>query len=234
MIQELIDTTRVVMSLAQPDTLALEEQRLNAEKAYLQNNQVKTEQVAKSNIEFLETGNSDTRKARINLFYELPLNTKAYSFVEFYNSGYFSKTRTHTPIKGGFGIRTEFKSSNHFNDHIGLGVGQSIEVLGINAGAKAIPLWVDKNGVIDNYMSIGGYLSKQIDISEKVKLQLLAFGDMNVAGKEKVQWGYGEINAQLNYKNFDLGVGYNLLNKGSFEPEKQFRVKIGFHPNIMK
>ena len=222
-ITTMIETAGVIASLAwEPDTTKIE--------------QPKMEYYA-SNLEILETGDSKTNKARLNLFYNLPGNTKVYSFIEMDGKGYFAKTMGYVPLnRKGTGAKAELLNSNSFKDNLGIGIEQRFSINGTNVEVKALPLWVDLAGYKKDRMIVGAFISKQWPINflnRDFKVEVSAFGEVNVAAKERGQWDYGEANAQVQIPTkvgqFDVGAGYNFYNKGTLVPDAVFRAKIGYH-----
>ncbi len=224
-ITTIVSGIKLIGTLAgQPDTINIE--------------QVEKIEFSKNNIEYHETGNPETRKARLNLFYELPGNTKAYSFIEMDKTGYFARTMANTPInKKGTGVKTEMKNSNKFKDHLGIGIEQKFKVAGVNTAIKALPLWTNIEGYMNNTVVVGVSVSKQWGnihiLNKEFQVQISTFAELNVAAKKGPKWGYGEINAEIQIPTkagqFDLGAGYDLYGKEKLMPDTQFRVKIGYH-----
>jgi hypothetical protein len=231
-----------------PDTTALENKAMaieNSPKIEVAKDTIKSvpsKEVAeytKSNIEYHETGKLENSKGRINLFYDLPGNTKMYTFVELYNKdGFFARTMASTPLnKHKTSLQTEMKNSNMFNDRVAMGLSQSFNAGPVYGGVKVLPLWFDKNGSIPNSASVGGSIGVGFNVpigKKKFKTDISAFGEMNVAKKGGPQWAYGEAEAKIaiptKVGKFDLGVGYNFNSVGKAVPDPQFRFKVGYHP----
>jgi hypothetical protein len=211
--------------------------------------QVQVPEVTASNFEYHLTPEG-ADKGRINLFYGLPLNTKVYSFVEFYGKdGYFAKNMFFTPLivkelgakafgVKELGVKIESKHSNAFSSKIGIGLEQKMKLpFGISSSVKVLPAVFNKTGYIKNEVIAGYSVSKVIPVNKKVNINLSSFGEINVACKDGPKWGYGETDASVELKTnigqFDFGVGYNHnTNKtvGEFMPDNQFRVRVGYHP----
>lgn len=192
---------------------------------------------------FLENNNDDFSKnsievfqgpktsfKRLNIFYTLPFETSAYTFVDFNDNGFYVKTTTNTPIYKGTGLRTKAKHSNNFDDQINIGLEQKINYKGINASFRALPLGLDKSGIIKDHFLFSYSLNKTFP---GINLKVGSFGEMNI--KNGISWNYGELFADFNiptkHGKFILGTGYNFnrsKDKSFFDPK--FRVKIGYHP----
>lgn len=229
----LLTSLKLASSLAgQPDTTTVQDTIQHKEEP-------KTEQIyTQSNVEVHKTTEAKSDKARLNLYYDLPLNTSTYMFVELYPNGYFAKTMLHTPInKAGTGLKTELKNSNLFKDHVNIGLEQKFALYGINGCVKVLPLSLGMEGYRRNTVVAGGYIGKSWDIpigKKEFQIDISAFAEANIAAKGGPQWGYGEAEAAVHIPTkagkFDLGLGYNLNGKGKALPDPQFRLKIGYHP----
>jgi hypothetical protein len=176
-------------------------------------------------------------KGRINLFYELPLKTEAYSFMEFYGKGgYFGKTMLHTPItKKGTGFKTEVKHHSFGPVTAGIGFEQEGMLPGdVFASIKFLPVVFDRNGYVENQAILGYFASKVIPINRNLNINISSFLDFNIAGKNGPECDYGETDATLEIKTkhgqIDTGIGYNHNVTGKFAPDNQFRARIGYHP----
>jgi hypothetical protein len=180
---------------------------------------------------------------RLNLFYNLPANTDVYGFVELYkNEGFLGKNMAYTPIPkvGGLGLKSEYVFSNMFNDQLRLGLEQKMMLPGgVFSCVKVLPFNVDRNGVIFEQLVTGYFLAKEINLNDKISVNLSAFGELNLINKDeegnlKPSWGYGEVDASVGiktkYGKFDVGVGANQYSQGSLKPKNQFRARIGYHP----
>lgn len=175
-------------------------------------------------------------KGRINMFYNLPLKTQVYSFIELYDEdGYFLKNMFYTPLIKGLGSKVETKHCGAFNDKAGVGLEYCAKLPGgIVSSVKALPLWVDKEGLVSNDFVLGYFLAKDFHVSKNVDLCLSSFGEVNADSKGGPSWSYGEsdLTAKLktNVGQFDLGVGFNHICSGDLLPDNVFRVRLGYHP----
>ena len=193
----------------------------------------------KSNLEYHATGKLETNKGRINLFYVLPGNTKVHTFVELYHdNGFFARTKASTPInKHKTNIQSEMKNSNMFHDRMAVGLSQGFKTDFVYGNIKVLPAWFDLEGYIPNSASVGGLIGTGFDVpigKKDFRVDVSAFGEMNVAKKDGPQWAYGEAEAKVaiptKVGKFDLGAGYNFNSVGKALPNPKFRVKIGYHP----
>ncbi len=249
-INQIMNGIEILAALAgSPDTTALEQKAMDIDTtnkievvADTINKKIdsnKTIDFTDANFEFHATGDLETSKTRLNLFYTLPGNTKVYSFIEFYpKDGFFSKTMASTSInKHGTNAYVETKNSNLFNDKIAVGMSQSFGIGPVYGSVKAMPAWFDKTGYVANSTTVGGFAGVGFNIpigKTDFKVDITAFADINVAKKGGPQWDYGEIEAKVaiptKIGKFNLGAGYNFNSTGKFKPDAQFRVNIGYSP----
>lgn len=235
-----------------PDTAAM-----SSEKPVVQADTVKTEQpasleFAKSNFEYHVTNNPTDNKGRLNVFFGLPGikgkgDTKVYSFVEFYKNGFFAKGMANTPIipKIGTGIKTEAKVSNLFSPSIAFGLEQKVfDGSGFYGNIKVLPVRFGVNGYVQNDVTVGAFVTKGFNIpgfntpSEDLRVDISAFGEMNVAAKGGPKWGYGEVEVKVSKPTpagkIYISAGYNLNGNGKAMPNPQFRAAVGFHPRAYR
>lgn len=195
---------------------------------------------SQSSIEWHFT-NGGPDKARLNIFYSLPLKTSGYSFMEFYGKGgYFGKDMLFTPLfpKRGIGVKTETSHALFTNpegeetsyNKIGFGFEKQGMIPGkIFASIKFLPLVAEKDG-IGKTAVLGYYVSKAIPINRNLNINISSFFDVDIA---KMIGDYGETDATLEIKTkqgqFDVGVGYNHNVSGKLAPDNQFRARVGYH-----
>lgn len=172
-----------------------------------------------------ENGSS---RARINLFYELPGDVKGYTFTDLYETGYLSKSNlTKSLGNTNLSARSEVKLSNYFDNHAGIGLEYKFarENSSFVGSFKALPLWVDKSGLVEKTGTVGFFLRKKWNLPKKYELEASTFGEMNMLsekkGKTSPSWGYGEACVYVGKKDgkIDIGAGVDFYNKGkTLEP----------------
>jgi hypothetical protein len=188
-------------------------------------------------------------KSRINIFYNLPLKTDVYGFMEFYGKdGYFGKNMMYTPIDlvKGLGVKIESTHASFLSTQVGFGLEYRLFFKDGFASLKALPLVLgkkvpmsidglqDAEGHIKSKAIVGYVLSKTFPITEDFDVNLSAFGDMAFDAKKGPMWDYGEIDAVAQVKTgvgqFDFGAGFNQNVTGKFAPDTKFRVRAAYHP----
>ena len=177
-----------------------------------------------ASIDVVQSENEPVSFIRPNLFYSL-FGLDNYSFFEFYrNEDFFGKTI----ISKDFGSRlkpiAELVYGSGFNDRAGVGVSYSVPTPnGTSLNVKALPVYFNKNGYIDDRIVLGYY--GKINLPEGFSVS--AFGEANVNSKDGAQWGYGEI--AISKELFDkFKVSYNplLKNNGKLLPRIEHAVSV--------
>ena len=167
------------------------------------------------NVEGIKSFEAGKSYIRPNLFYDLPLGIKGYTFGEFYEDGdnHFIKTNLTKNIYGNFNARAQIINGTNLTDKIGIGPDVVIPTPEkIFAKMYFIPAFIDpKAKKIDNRSILGYFVSADLPLGFKS----LSFGEINVAGKNGVEWAYGEIGLEKEILK-DISLSYNpaLRNDG--------------------
>lgn len=169
--------------------------------------------------------------ARAEGFYKLPGDIKGYTFVDLNKDGkgYFGKTALQKEIVNGISARARVIHANDLVSKVGLGA--NIELpspKNTKLNLRPMPIWVDADGNrVENESRVGYFATANLPYG----ICASSFGDWNVASKDGVQWGYGEVEVS---KDLGHGVsaGYNasLTNDGDATPDANHRaaVKVKF------
>jgi hypothetical protein len=177
------------------------------------------------NVAYFLGGHSDagaqTTYPELNHSLTLPYNTKVSGFVDFYekDAGYFGKTIVEKGLIGKLNFRTHIESYKEPFTRVGFGLSYALPTpKGTFAKLCYLPVFVDKEGEkIDNKQVVGLALGAELPYD----CSLLAFGEMNVAAKNGVQWAYGEVELAKRFgeeKRFSVGLNLQLNNQGAGNP----------------
>jgi hypothetical protein len=181
------------------------------------------------NIEYVHSENNACSYPRGNFFYDLPSKVKGYSWVELYKggNGYFGETNLEKEVSNGFSVATQLQHCNTPLNRAGFGVSRQIPTpKGTLLKLSAYPIWFDKDGKQEN-----SELAYFTEAGLPLGMKFSSFGDWNLADKNGVQWGYGEIDLRKDlYKGVSLGYNPALLNNGNAVPKVEHRatVRINF------
>lgn len=188
---------------------------------------VKAKAQIDGDIEYIHSEFNKNSYPRTNFFYELPGDTKGFTYLEFYkdDKGYFGKTSLEKKIDYGINSKVQIIHLNEPFNHIGFGFSAGITYpkKGI-AKISFMPKWYNNHGKKKKKIILGYYGS--IDLFKG--FNITSFGEWNIYDKPK--WTYGEIS--LSKKIGDITISYNpsLRGKGDAVPNLEHRIsaKIDF------
>ncbi|MFH1311578.1 MAG: hypothetical protein ABIH65_04195 [Nanoarchaeota archaeon] len=168
------------------------------------------------NLEAIKSFEPGQSYFRPNIFYDLPLGIKGYTFGEFYQDGenYFIKTNLTRNIHKNLNVKAQVICGSNLTDKIGVGLDAVIPMPEKTfARGYFIPAFIDtKAKKIDNRSIIGYFVSADLPLGFKA----LSFGEINVAGKNGAEWTYGEIGLEKEIlKNFSVSYNPALKNNGN-------------------
>lgn len=181
---------------------------------------------AQSNVEYIQNAKQETSRIRPNLFYNLPGDVKAYTFIEFYNDGdnYFAKTTLNKSLGHGISARTEIKNSSFFKDYAKLGMTYSLPIDGVSSSLKFLPFNVNTSGEFSSPMTVGYSVSKKWG-----PVSLSSFGEYDIANKT---WGYGETYVGYNVGQFEIAAGVDIRSDLENVIKLDPGVKLTFTPKV--
>ena len=178
------------------------------------------------NIRYIQSKNNAKSYVETRVFYDLPWNMKGYTFIDFYKNGngYFGKTFWNKTIKYSVGLEEQIIHNNEPFTETGFGVNAFIPYIPKKAFAKVsvVPLWFDKNGKLEDKVTVG-YVGS-IDLPKGYKLS--SFGEWDIGAKGGPKWTYGEID--LGKKIGPVYVSYNpaLISNGDATPRVEHRISV--------
>ena len=167
---------------------------------------------------------------RGNANYNLPADIKGYTCGEFYGDGnsYFSKTTLSRNIHGNFGVQTQAVVGSGLTDRLSVGPNVVIPTSeGTFAKMYWMPAWITaaKGKKVENRSMLGYFVSANLPLGFTAS----SFGELNIAGKNGAEWGYGEISVGREIAD-RLRVSYNpaLKNNGIGEavPKLEHRLNL--------
>ena len=172
---------------------------------------------AQSNVEYIQNAKTETSRIRPNLFYNLPGDVSAYTFIEFYGDGenYYGKTTLNKKLGAGISARSEIKNSSFFKDNASLGFTYAIPTKELSASLKFLPVTANTEGDINYPMNVGYFASKNFG-----PVNVCSFGEYNIGTKS---WGYGETYVGYKKGQFELAVGVDMRS----DPENVIRLDPG-------
>lgn len=189
-------------------------------KAEAQDNNVK------ASVDMVQSEKEPVSFIRPNLFYKF-LGLNNYSFFEFYrNEDFFGKTILSKDLGKGMKATGELVYGSGFSDSYGAGASVNIPMPeGTSLSVKALPLWFNKSGYIDDKVQVGFFGKVNLPLG----FNLSSFGEMNVVSKKGPQWGYGEISLSKNLLD-NLTLSYNplLKNQGKLQPRLEHAVRVNY------
>ncbi len=210
--------------------------------------QVPASEFSQSSVEY-HAQSDGKNKTRVNIFYNLPLKSEAYGFMEFYGKdGYFGKNMIYTPtgLVKNLGVKTESTHASFLSTQVGFGLEYRLFFKNTFASVKALPLVLgkkvpasidglqDAEGHIKSKAIVGYVLSHTFSLTGDLDINVSAFGDVAFDVKKGPMWDYGEIDAVAQIKTgigqFDIGAGFNQNVVGKFAPDTKFRVRAAYHP----
>jgi len=170
----------------------------------------------------LECNLSKNSLIETNFFYNLPLNTKGFTFLDYYFNGdkFFGKSILSTDLIKNLDLETQVYHAGEPVTKAGVGLKYHlVKSKNVNVKVGIHPVWLSKEGK---------FIKNQIDMTYSVGINLprnfniFAFGQFNLASNGGPQWGYGEIEVNKKIgKNKKLEVSYNpsLTNQNKFVPK---------------
>lgn len=167
-------------------------------------------------IEGIKSFESEQSYFRPNIFYDLPLGIKGYTFGEFYEDGnsHFIKTNLTRNIHGNLGAKAQVICGSNLTDKIGVGLDVVIPMPEKTfARMYFIPAFIDtKAKKIDNRSIVGYFVSADLPLGFKA----LSFGEINVGAENGAEWAYGEVGLEREVlKNLSLSYNPALKNNGT-------------------
>jgi hypothetical protein len=189
---------------------------------------------AQSNFEYIHTDSKENSKARPNLYYELPLNIKGYSFLELYMDGqnYLGQTFFTKSIKGIFGVEVHAYYSSFFTDYIGIGPTISIPMKDSTAvfTLSLMPAFTDFKGKYQSNYMLGEFVFfKEFKFTSLGRWRINSFGIINLGAKGGPAWEYGEFYIEKPIgKHFFLGAGLNGFCNNKWYPDPNWGIKLGY------
>ena len=173
-----------------------------------------------------------TSYAEVNHSTALPYSTKVSGFVDMYKDGkgYFGKTSVDKSIANGLGAKVQALHCNSPLSQVGVGVTYVLPVKSAFAKLTYLPAWADNTGEkVDNKQIVGLYVAK--DLTSKVNLS--AFGEVNVAGTKGPQFTYGEIELARKFGDrVSVGANLQLNGKGAGEMTPELVPRVALRVNF--
>lgn len=178
----------------------------------------KAEAQLNGNLEYIHANGNEGSYPRTNMFYNLPKDIGAFTFLEFYNDGgYFGKTMLGKNINESMALKTEIKHIDEpYSKH---GVGVEVKIpLPKNAfiKLKALPFWFKGKERIEDE-TVGYFLNVNLPKG----FNFNSFADIDSKNKE---WGYGEVSFNKNVGKLNIGYNPALLPRGKLKPQIQHRI----------
>lgn len=172
---------------------------------------------------------------RTNAFYNMPLGTKGYTFIDLNKDGtYFGKTFFTKNMGKGLALKTETKHLNEFHTQTGVGIeyafskkdtAKSIFDNIKYAKVNYLPKFVDKKGETIECTQALGY-------SGAIKLpwntEASSFGQV-IMNEDGANWAYGEAEAIKKFGNKFIGINAALIGKGGIVPDVKWRATAGIN-----
>lgn len=184
----------------------------------------------KISAEAIKSEKENSSYFRGNANYNLPSDVKGYTFGEFYSNGdsYFSKTTLSKAVYDRFGVQAQAVIGSGLTDRLSIGPNAVLPTPeGTFAKMYWMPTWItaEKGRKVSNRSMLGYFVSADLPLDFTAS----SFGELNIAGKNGAEWGYGEIS--LGRKLADkLTLSYNpaLKNRGSGEamPQLEHRINL--------
>ena len=187
-----------------------------------------------NSFEFLKTDKSATTRVRPNLYYNLPLNVKGYSYVEIYADGknYYGETYLTKDVIGPIGIQGQVDFANTFNDYGGLGIIATIPLKDTTTllTFSFMPFFHEFQGQrLKEFMLLEFVFYKEFKVTIVGTFRINTFGQMNMIASGGPQWYYGEAYLEKPFgKHFFLGAGLDLFTNDKWYPDAVPAFKLGY------
>jgi hypothetical protein len=189
---------------------------------------------AQNNFEYVQTNSKECSRVRPNLYYELPITIKGYSFLELYTDGqnYLGQTFLAKNIKGIFGVEVHAYYSSFFEDYIGVGpmitfpTKDSTTILTLSF----MPTFIGFKGKYQsNYMLGEIVFFREFNFPSLGTWRINSFGIINLAAKGGPLWEYGEFYLEKTLgSHLYLGAGTDLVCNSHWYPDLHWGLKLGY------
>jgi hypothetical protein len=187
-----------------------------------------------NNFEYVQTPSKETSRVRPNLYYDLPLNIKGYSFLELYMDGknYLGRTFLTKNVKGVFGVEVHAYYSSFFEDYIGIGPIITIPTKDSTTifTLSLMPAFTSFKGKYQGNYMLGEFVFfKEFKFHSIGTWRINSFGMINFAAKGGPAWEYGEFYLEKTLgSHFYLGAGADLFCNTKWYPDPDWGLKLGY------